>query len=393
MGATIYAVGASPAEQALTAVAEWVSENRMTAWLAAGAVVLVLLVLGTYRIVGTIKGRARSAKAAVGYAVVQTGMAYVTVTGGYDFWHLVAHMPSVEAAALAVIVEATQWAVLAKTFEWMAARNPDGSLHVGYGTAGRYFWIFVSGGGLVAVLGALVGQGNVPLAIGRTVVVVIGSLLWDLLLRDKMNRDPSIPPTVLLLTWRRLGIRLGIMAAEQKDVQTQNREWLLRRMSRALRWKNEGHRLLKWLGDRYLMRAMDAGDAGLLTEAVQRYAMNWLIRNEITATHKTMGAALEAARKVLAVLPVTAELPPVERPKPRPRPELVEPRRDPTPATVAATARLRDSARAWALEQLRSGVRVTGSQVAQQFDMKDEWGRCRLVEAKRELAETNGHSI
>lgn len=392
MDTTIYAADAGPAEQVLKTVTDWIAANQVTTWTAGGAAALLLFASGLYLTIGTLRGRNRNAKAAIGYAIVQTGMAYVTITGGYDFWHLVAHMNAVEAATLSVFIESAQWVVLARAFMWMDAHTEDNP-HIGYGRAGAYFWLFVMGGNILAVLGALVGQDNGPLALGRTVAVVIGSLLWDLLLRARMHRDPSIPPTVLLLTWRKIGIRLGIMAAEAKDNVTQDREWTLRRMSRALRWKNEGVWLFKWLGERYLMRAMDAGDATLFSQAVDRYALNWLIRNEINAKHKTMEKALTSARRVLDGVIVLTPPPDITPPKriilPSPsRPRPSQP--DSTQESVASAAALRDEARQWAIEQIRAGVALTGAEVALQFHRKDEWGRLRLREAEAELARGDG---
>lgn len=403
MTPTIYAAEPTAAEDALAAVTDWIRANSITFWTAAVGASLLLLILAIYLTAGALKGRDRKAKATIGYAIVQVGMAYVTITGGYDFWRLVAHMPASEAIALAVFIEAAQWYAIGKTFEWMA-QHTDDRPHVGYGRPGAYFWLFVGGGSLLAVLGAFLGQHNGPLSIGRTVAVVIGSLLWDLLLREKMHRDETIPPTVLLLTWRKLGIRLGIMAAEQKDVRTQNREYTLRRMSRALRWKNEGKPMWRWWGERYLMRAMDAGDADLLSEAVQRYAMNWLIRDETAADHATMGPALKAARRILSPDVARPELlppPPQRIPTVRPRldpptpagppPQQVVVQRQPTQATMARAAQLRRQAVEWATDQLRGGRNLTGAAVASHFDMKDEWGRLRLREAQTEMA-TNGHA-
>lgn len=388
MTPTIYAAEANPTEHILTTITDWISANRLTFWTAAAGAALCLFALAIYLTAGALKGRDRNAKAAIGYAIVQIGMAYVTITGGYDFWHLVAHMPPVEAAALAIFIEAAQWYAIGKTFEWMA-QHTDGNPHLGYGRPGIYFWLFVTGGSLLAILGAFLGQHNGPLSVGRTVAVVIGSLLWDLLLRERMHRDATIPPTVLLLTWRKIGIRLGIVAAEKKDVQNADREYVLRRMSRALRWKNEGNKLLRWMGVRYLMRAMDAGDAPLLHAASVRYAMNWVLRTEVTAGHKTMSAAIDAARQVLNPPTVV----PLELNMPEPPPTVrVAPVRRTRPASIngasnSSTAELRERAVRWAAEQLSRGERLTAARVAAEFGAKDEWGRLRLREAEARLAD------
>jgi hypothetical protein len=402
-------------------VTDWI--ERMTelartyqfeAWTIGSVALLAVLGVIVYEVASRVRGASRGMKELVGYGVVQIGMAYVTITGGYDFWHHIAKMPTFEAAAVSVIVEASQWWFIARVFRHMAGKRPDGTPNIGYGPAGPKFWASVFGGGIIAVAGAFAPGGGLSLAIGRAVVVYIGASMWDLLLKEKVHTAGTAAKATFLITPRRLAVMLGIMSAEDRDLRSDSREWTIRRMTRAIRWRNSKTRPLSWLGTRTLLKAMDLGDETLMAEATARYARGWVLTHEVNATSASMLQAIEAARRVLTLVPapqgetgqpgappvqeettraVAAPPAPVvaERPEPipvrRPRLDQPKPKRPPT----AETEDLREQARVWAMTQMRAGKDVTAKDVQSVFGHGPEWARQRRNEARRRLEEEVVH--
>lgn len=411
--------------------AQLVRDNQLEAWTIGSIAVLAVLAVVAYEVIGRVRGASRGVKELLGYGVVQVGMAYVTVTGGYDFWHHIAKMPTFEAAAVAVIVEASQWWFIARVFRYMAGRRADGTPNVGYGPAGPKFWASVFGGGIIAVAGAFAPGGGVSLAIGRAVVVYIGASMWDLLLKEKVNADSRATKTTFLLSPRRIAVMIGLMAAEERDLRADNREWTIRRMTRAIRWRNSRVPPFRWLGSRVLLKAMDTGDETLMPEATARYARGWVLTHEVSATSGTMSQAIDAARRVLTLVHPSGPVPPDTAGQPDPPPESVpdsppvpeesvpaEPvpgvlpvpegsvpsdtvGQDRTPPDTAgrpasskrSAARpagskaeeLREQARVWAMGQMRAGRDVTAKDVQAVFGQGDEWCRLRRNEARERL--------
>jgi hypothetical protein len=400
----------------------WLTDHRIEAWTFGSIAALAILGVVVFEVTNRVRRSGKvNLKSAVGYGVVQVGMAYVTITGGYDFWRHVAHMPAFEAWAVAVIVESAQWWFIGRIFRYMSGHNDDGTRHEGYGPAGPKFWSAVIGGGVLAVVGAAFApDGSLSLAVGRAVVVYIGSSMFDLLLRERVYwSDPDKDGrTTLLITPRRLAVKLGIIAAERRDLRDDDAEWTLRRMTRAIRWHNDGNALFKWMGTRSLRRSMEGGGSGLLRDATDRYAMTWVLVNEVNADSPTMATAIDRARQVL-IRPVSGDVspntteqpappavdagespvvpdpepvaPPVVPPAPRPLP-VAPPARPAAPrvrqgGSNADAAALREQAVEWAVDQLRNGVRLTAKAVGTQFTSGEEWGRQRLNEARSRVGE------
>ena len=403
----------------INSVSGWLNAHQVEAWTVGSIAALAVLGVIIYEVTNRLRRTTGNLKEIIGYGVVQVGMAYVTITGGYDFWAHVANMPPFEAWAVAVIVESAQWWFIGRIFRYMRGTKngkPDGPRNEGYGPAGPKFWATVVGGGTLAVIGAVFApEGSLSLAVGRAVVVYIGASMFDLLLREQVYwadaEKATKPRTTFLLTPRRLGVMLGILSAEDRDLRNDNDEWTLRRMTRAIRWRNDGNRLFRWIGTRALRRAMEGGGSGLLRQATDRYAMTYVLVNEVKPSSPTMSAALDRARQVLT-RPVSGDVPPdtagppkptpvpvpvvaaVVPAAPRPAPAPAPPPAPPEPARTprqggspADAAALREQAVAWAVEQLRSGNKVTAKVVGSQFGAREEWGRLRLGEARRRVGE------
>lgn len=407
----------------------WLTAHRIEAWTVGTIAALAVLGVIAYEVTNRLRRSTGNLKEIIGYGVVQVGMAYVTITGGYDFWAHVANMPAFEAWAVAVIVESAQWWFIGRIFRYMRGTKdgtPDGPRNEGYGPAGPKFWATVVGGGTIAVIGAVFApEGSLSLAVGRAVVVYIGASMFDLLLREKVywadEEKARKPRTTFLLTPRRLGVMLGILSAEDRDLRNDNDEWTLRRMTRAIRWRNDGNRIFRWLGTRSLRRAMEGGGSGLLRQATDRYAMTWVLVNEVNAQSATMATALDRARQVLTA-PLSGDVPPdtaghrrtppdsagqvpdpvpdgpadtpdTAPPPPPDPPQQPAPPRSRSGGSIAEAAALREQAVAWAVQQLRDGNRVTAKVVGSKFSSGEEWGRQRLIEARSrvgEIATMNG---
>src|SRR5690606_6900176 len=105
-----------------------------------------------------------SAKASLGFGLVQAGVTYAVVLGVYEFAAIRLGMPVVEAVVLAVIVEAATWVAVGL----VASHARKGG--VGFGPGGPFFWVAVLGGGTLAVAGST----SAATAVGRAVIVALG---------------------------------------------------------------------------------------------------------------------------------------------------------------------------------------------------------------------------
>lgn len=366
--------------------------HRVAAVLAACAAGVALLTVVGWQGWAAYRGRSFNARASMGFAVVQGGVAYVTITGVYDFWHRRVDMPMAEAALIAAFIEAVTWAAVAMIFAHGAEPGSTGMGH-----AAPLFWGSVVGGGIMAVL----GSPGLAVAAGRTVVVVLGGLMWHLRIRQKTRPAIERKPAKFALTPRQVLIRMGLLIADDADVLQSSREWQVRQLARAVRRSADGNLIARPLGRRVIVRVMEAGDADMVRTAQSRYALGRVLLDDLTPDSASMRAAIDAARAALYPPPPepvpTAPAPP---PGPSPAPPA---RRRPVGRTSAASAARADAAaaqdrkaeaEAWAVELLTSvpPKAVTGRGIGTRFGLGEEWGRQRLIAARELVASRNGHT-
>jgi hypothetical protein len=172
----------------INAAAAWITAatGQLTGHPAVTAVAAVtaLLIVASLIVVQAVaarRGRGLTFRASVGFTVVQAGVAYVTITGVYQFWAHRVGMPWPEAALIAAFIEAVTWAAVSMIFVHGAKPGSTGT-----GEAGPLFWTAVVGGGMQAVIGAPTW----PVALGRIVVVVIGANMWWL--RIRLRTRPAV---------------------------------------------------------------------------------------------------------------------------------------------------------------------------------------------------------
>lgn len=391
----------------LTYVREFTADHQLAAILAGAVVALLLTSLVAAQIWAGYRGRSLSARASIGFAAVQAGVAFVTITGVYELWEEKVQVPQIEAALIATLIEAVTWAAVAMIF---VHGSSEGT--VGFGDAGPLFWMSVIGGGLMAIA----GSSTLAIALARTVVVVLGANMWYLRLRQATRR-PTTRKTKWTITPRQFVIRRGWLAADDGDVIHSSREWQVRTLARAIRRRDVGGPVAKWLGKRAIIQVMESGDADMVRQAQARYALARVLDDDLSTGSHSMTKAIEAAREALypppvpdrpaapSAPPAAAVTAPAER---APQADVpAEPVRTERPAqrTVAATAARSDRAQADQLK--RRAVRealaalsadppreITGKQLGEKFAMSPEWGRLRIVEARSQIqpvAQVNGH--
>lgn len=373
--------------------------NHVLAWFAAhralgitGAALIGLVIIGavTAQVVAGYRGRTLSARASLGFSVVQAGVAYVTITGVYEFWARRVGMPTVESAFIAGFIEAVTWAAVGMIFAHGATPNSHGT-----GPAGNVFWTSIIGGGLMAICGAP----TFAVALGRIVVVTLGANMWWLRIRLKTRR-PLRAATRFRITPRQVAIRLGWLAADDEDVVESSREWEIRRLTRAIRRKANGRGPTRWAGGRAIQRVMEAGDVDMVREAQGRYALQTILGDDLKPDSESMVQAIAAARAALYP-PPAPEPAPVLPPEQADPPAPVPARRRPAPSrTSAASAARNDTAnaakvKAAAVEYAHSvivldgglidGRPISGRAVGSHFGMGEEWGRKCLVEARNQV--------
>jgi hypothetical protein len=377
---------------------DWVQSHRALTVTAGVVLALAALTVIASQRWTSARERKLSARASIGFAVVQAGVAYVTITGVYGFWSHRLGASSIDAAGIAGIIEAVTWASVGMIFAHGAQEKS-----VGVGPAGNTFWSSVLGGGLMAV----VGSPTIAAAIGRAAVVVIGANMWWLRIQMKTRRRPRTA-TKLLITPRQVMIRLGWLAADDTDVVQSPREWEVRRLTRAIRRKADGHGLTRWLGSRTIVRVMESGDAAMVRDAQGRFALQKILAEDLQPDSVSMKAAIEAARAVLypptpepevvafaaVPEPVAVPEPAMRRPRPAPRPTVrAGPAANLRPDTVAATRKKADACdRAYDVlvnhGGLIDGKPITGKVLGAEFDMGEEWGRRCLTDARSRVALT-----
>jgi hypothetical protein len=254
--------------------------------LIAGTVLSVLLVVTLVLfVVRSLRGKNFDAKASIGFGVVQIGVAYITITGGFEFFHRLLAMPAFEAGLLAGFIEACVWAAVGSIYSHGRAGG------VGFGPAGGFFWTTIGGGGLLAIL----GSESLPVAIGRIVVVVLGAYMWYL--RLLRATKPSGKPSRVRWTPKAFLLLIGAIVPGDDDVKDEAREWQVRKMARSMRWANSGRQPWVWLGGRALVKSAEQVQEDVLAEARRRYAAAHLLRTQIAPDSPVMAALLDSMQR------------------------------------------------------------------------------------------------
>lgn len=270
----------------------------------AAGVGLMLIFLVLY-VARALRSKTFDAKANIGFAVVQTGVAFITITGGYEFFRRLLAMPAFEAGLLAAFIEACVWAAVGHIYSHGRGEDRDGNPNIGFGPAGGFFWTTIGGGGLLAIL----GSESLPVAVGRIVVVVLGAYMWYLRLLRATR--PSGKPTRLRWTPKAFLLLVGAIVPGDDDVRDEAREWQVRKMARAIRWANSGRWPWAWLGGRTLVQSAEQAQEDVIAEARRRYAAAHLLRTQIAPDSPVMAALLTTLQREALGEPaqITAETP------------------------------------------------------------------------------------
>jgi hypothetical protein len=267
-------------------VLEWVRSHPTELTIAGVAVGVGLLSLLVVVVIRALQGRDLNTKASIGFGVVQAGVAYITITGVYDFFYGLLDMPTVEAGLLAGFIEACTWAAVGMIFahgksgDGKRTKRPEG-----FGPAGPFFWLTVCGGGVLAILGSTTSS----VAVGRAVVVTLGGYMWYLRLLEATHRSGR--PSRWRWTPKRLLLAAGALVPADEDINDEAREWQIRGMARALRWANSSWPW-SWWGTRSLVRRAEATSEEVMTEARRRWAAGYLLKTQTHPDSPVMQAVL-----------------------------------------------------------------------------------------------------
>jgi hypothetical protein len=384
----------------IDAITAWIGEHVAVSITIAAAVALAVLAAIGMQAWAAYRGRSLTARASAFFGVVQTGVAFVTITGVYEFWADVVKVNPVEAAGIAVFIEAVTWAAVADIFVHGADKTTTG-----IGRSGPLFWSAIVGGGLMAII----GSDDPGTAVGRTVVVALGAMMWHVRIRQRTR--PKAGQGRWANPFKTFALRQGWMIADDTDLTQTSREWQVRTLTRAINKvarSGRVHTITRMAGERTIRRVMEAGDAAMVRDARDRYALQEVLRKEITPTSTSMSAAIDAAR--LALYPPSAppqgEEPPAPPPAevaPKLRPKA--PRRVPAPpaprTSAAAAARqdpeateaLRERATSEAMEALAKGDALTSKGWGLKYGKGEEWGRQRLADARKRLDNSAADTI
>lgn len=267
-------------------ILDWASDHPIELTIVGVAVGVGLLSLLVAVVVRALQGRDLNTKASVGFGVVQAGVAYITITGVYDFFHLRLHMPVVEAGLLAGFIEACTWAAVGMIYAH--GKSGDGKRTKkaeGFGPAGPFFWLTICGGGVLAILGSTTSS----VAIGRAVVVILGGYMWYLRLLQVTHRSGR--PSRWRWTPKRLLLAAGALVPADEDINDEAREWQIRGLARALRWANSSWPW-SWWGLRSLVRRAETASEEVMNEARRRWAAGYLLKTQTSPTSPVMRAVL-----------------------------------------------------------------------------------------------------
>ncbi|MEU0155614.1 hypothetical protein [Micromonospora fulviviridis] len=272
----------------------WITDHPTEMMWVGGGVGALVLALVVVWVVRALRGQDLNAKASIGFGVVQAGVAFITITGVYEFFRRTLNMPEVEAGLLAGFIEACVWAAVGMIYAHGkgTTKDTDGVEHAneGFGPAGGFFWTTVTGGGLLAIL----GSENESVAVGRVVVVVLGSYMWYLRLLQVTTRTGK--KTRWRWTPKRAFLAMGAMAPEDDDVDDDNREWQVRQLARAIRWSN-GRWPFRWLGERSMVKRAETTQEDVLAEARRRWAAAHVMKTSAKPTSEVMRTVIDSVEK------------------------------------------------------------------------------------------------
>jgi hypothetical protein len=350
----------------------WIQDHPTEmAWIGGGIGVVVLALVVVW-VVKALRGQDLNAKASIGFGVVQAGVAFITITGVYEFFRRTLNMPEVEAGLLAGFIEACVWAAVGMIYAHGkgTTKDKDGveKPNEGFGPAGGFFWTTVTGGGVLAIL----GSENAAVAVGRIVVVVLGSYMWYLRLVQVTTRTGK--KTRWRWTPKRAFLAMGALAPEDEDVDDDNREWQVRQLARAIRWSN-GRWPFRWLGERSVVKRAETTQEDVLAEARRRYAAAHLMKTSVKPSSEVMKAIIESVQKAQQPVDEQAEAA-AEQEREREREQARKVAED-LAGVRAALAEV---------QQQLAGEREQARQVAQQRDQEVQALRAELAEARQRLA-------
>ncbi|SCL21358.1 hypothetical protein [Micromonospora aurantiaca (nom. illeg.)] len=356
----------------LDGVWAWIQDHPTEMIGIGGAVGVLVLALLVVWVVKALRGQDLNAKASIGFGVVQAGVAFITITGVYEFFRRALDMPEVEAGLLAGFIEACVWAAVGMIYAHGkgTTTDKDGVEHPneGFGPAGGFFWTTVTGGGLLAIL----GSESPTVAVGRIVVVVLGSYMWYLRLVQVTTRTGK--KTRWRWTPKRAFLAMGALAPEDEDVDDDNREWQVRQLARAIRWSN-GRWPFRWLGERSMVKRAETTKEDVLAEARRRYAAAHVMKTSASPDSEVMTAIIDSVQK--AQQPVDEQ---AEAEAEREREQERERARQATEELAAVQAALTE------VQQQLADERERAQQVAQQRDQEAQALRDELATLRQRLA-------
>lgn len=283
----------------LTEAAAWAYDSlypwaRSAIMIAAGLLALWMV----HKSAKSWKARGSSAKFGAGFVFVQAIQSFVLVTGVYEFWHRLLHMPQFEAGMLAVFIEAVTW--MAAGAVRMHGDDDTASADRA-ATAKRLFWTSLLGGGTLAVLAAH----PAVVGVGRAVIVLVAAQSWSYLLARWLHRDAE--ESHWIWSWNRILVALNLKTATKTDLKEHDERLQIARLTRALRWRNS-HQPWQWVGKRILAHRADLISEHVQTAAMRQYMAGLRLVEQGEKTSETMlkiGGYVDADRMaVVAGQPV-----------------------------------------------------------------------------------------
>ena len=279
-------------------VRQWFEDHPTEMTIVGVALGLGLLAVVLVMVIRALRGKDLNAKASIGFGVVQAGVAYITITGVYEFFHLLLNMPPVEAGLLAGFIEACVWAAVGMIYahgkSTVTTKTEDGSEEekpsTGFGAAGPFFWVTIVGGGTLAILGSQ----SSPVAVGRIVVVVLGAYMWYLRLLQVTRR--STEASRWQWTPKRFLLAIGALKPTSDDVTDDVHEWQVRQIARAIRWSNS-KQPWSWFGKRSLIKRAENTKEEVLAEGRRRWAAAYVLSTEVKPDAPVMASIIASVHR------------------------------------------------------------------------------------------------
>lgn len=283
----------------------------------------VAIILGAAALITAatkIRGRSVNVKKTIGMGIVQAGTSYIIITGVYEFFSTIWHLPAFEAGILAVVVEASTWAGVGQIYAYAKTEitNDRGKKEpaTGWGRGGPFFWFTILSGGTLAVL----GSHGAAIAAGRVVIIGLGAWMWYLVLQSVTR--PKVGKSQWRWTPRRLLIAVGALAPTGADLEQDATAWQIARLARAIRRRNS---YWPWtvIGKRAMRRQADGLPEHVLAAAMRKAAAGHvLIEHTNLKTSPLMKSAIESvvaaqtAAVTAAPIVVVADVGPAISPRP-----------------------------------------------------------------------------